>query len=83
MGVIFAANLNPLTSLVNYLLFILIVLVLFFLLILIYVVLGERSQAFMDGLFKWQKKNAQALIIIVFIVFGLYFLIRGITALIA
>lgn len=83
VGVIFAANLDPLFSLVNYLLFILIALVLFFLLILIYVVLGQRSRAFMDGLFNWLKKNAQAIIVIVFIVFGLYFLLKGIIALTA
>ena len=81
VGVIFAADLAPLASLANYLLFILIALTLFFLLILIYVVLGQRSQAFMDGLFSWLKKNAQTIIIIVFLVFGLYFVLRGIMAL--
>lgn len=83
VAVIFAANLDPLTSLANYLLFILIALFLFFLLILVYVILGERSQAFMDGLFKWLKKNAQTILIVVFIVFGLYFLIKGIVGLTA
>ena len=83
VAVIFAANLEPLLALANYLLFILLALSLFFLLLAIYVILGERSQAFMDRLFKWLKKNAQSIIIVVFIVFGLYFLIRGITALAA
>lgn len=83
VAVIFAANLELRASLVNYLLFILIVLSLFFLLILIYIILGERSQAFMDGLFKWLKKNAMTILIVVFIVFGLYFLIKGITGLAA
>jgi threonine/homoserine/homoserine lactone efflux protein len=83
VAVIFAANLDPLTSLANYLLFILIALFMFFLLILVYVILGERSQAFMDGLFKWLKKNAQTILIVVFIVFGLYFLIKGIVGLTA
>jgi threonine/homoserine/homoserine lactone efflux protein len=81
VSVIFAAGLDPIISLANYLLFILIALTLFFLLILIYLILGQRSQKFMDGLFNWLKKNAQAIIIIVFIVFGLYFLIKGIMAL--
>jgi cadmium resistance protein CadD (predicted permease) len=81
VAVIFAANLEPLVSLLNYLLFILIVLTLFFLLILIYVFLGERSQAFMDGLFNWLKKNAQTILILVLLVFGLYFLISGINGL--
>lgn len=83
VAVIFAANLDPLTSLANYLLFILIALFLFFLLILVYVILGERSQAFMDGLFKWLKKNGQTILIVVFIVFGLYFLVKGIAGLAA
>jgi hypothetical protein len=81
VGVIFAANLEPLISFVNYLFFILIALTLFFLLILIYIVLGERSQSFMDSLFKWLKKNAQTILIVVFVVFGLYFLIKGLTGL--
>jgi threonine/homoserine/homoserine lactone efflux protein len=81
--VIFAANLDPLASLANYLLFMLIVLSLFFVLILVYVVLGERSEAFMDNLFQWLKTNAQTIIVIVFIVFGLFFLISGISALAA
>ena len=83
VAVIFSANLEPLASLANYLLYILIALSLFFLLILVYLFLGERSQALMDRLFKWLKKNAMTILIVVFIVFGLYFLIRGITALAA
>jgi hypothetical protein len=70
VAVIFAANLDPKVSLLNYLLFILI--------ILDYVVLGDRSQAFMDGLFNWLKKQAQTILILVLLVFGLYFLISGI-----
>jgi threonine/homoserine/homoserine lactone efflux protein len=81
VGFIFAANLGPVTSLANYLLFILIVLALFFLLILIYIILGDRSQEFMDGLFKWLRKNAQTILVVVLIVFGLYFLLKGISAL--
>ena len=81
VGLIFAANLDPLIALANYLLFILIVLSVFFLLILIYLILGERSQAFMDGLFNWFKKRTQTIMVIVFIVFGLYFLIKGTAAL--
>ena len=81
VGLIFAANLDPLIAMANYLLFILIVLSLFFLLILIYLILGERSQAFMDGLFNWFKKRTQTIMVIVFIVFGLYFLIKGSAAL--
>ena len=83
VAVIFAANLDPLASLANYLLFILIALSLFFLLILVYVILGDRSQAFMDRLFKWLKKNAMTILVVVLIVFGLYFLISGIAGLVA
>ncbi|UCG25200.1 MAG: GAP family protein [Chloroflexota bacterium] len=83
VAVIFAANLEPLASLANYLLFILIVLMLFFLLILVYAVLGDRSKSFMDRLFGWLKKNARTILILVLVVFGLYFLIRGATALAA
>ena len=81
VGFIFAANLNPPASLVNYLLFILIALVLFFLLIAIYAILGDRSKDFMDSLFSWLKKNAQTILIVVLVVFGLYFLLKGIAAL--
>ncbi len=83
VSVIFAASLQPLASLLNYLVFILIVLSLFFLLLLIYILLGEHSQAFMDLLSKWLKKNAMTILVVVFIVFGLYFLIKGITGLAA
>jgi len=81
VAIIFAAGLDQLTSLINYLLFILIVLSLFFLLILIYVVLGERAQAFLDRLFKWLKEHMQTIVLIVLIVFGLYFLFKGISGL--
>jgi len=81
VGIIFAANLEPMVSFANYLLFILIALILFFLLILIYIILGERSRDFMNSLAHWLKKHAQTILIIVFIVFGLYFLIMGIIAL--
>jgi len=81
VGLIFGANLDPLIALANYLLFILIVLSLFFLLLLVYIFLGEHSQVFMDELFNWFKKRTQAILVIVFIVFGLYFLIKGTAAL--
>jgi cadmium resistance protein CadD (predicted permease) len=83
VGVIFAANLEPMVSFTNYLLFILIALILFILLILIYIILGERSRDFIDSLAHWLKKHAQTILIIVFIVFGLYFLIKGTIALTA
>ena len=83
VAVIFAANLERVATLVNYLLFILIALSLFFLLILLYVILDDRSKSFMDRLFGWLKKNARTILILVFVVFGLYFLIQGLTALTA
>jgi cadmium resistance protein CadD (predicted permease) len=64
------------------LLFILIALTLFFVLILIYIVLGERSQDFMDRLAHWLKEHAQTVMVLVFVVFGLYFLIKGLTGLV-
>jgi len=81
VAIIFAADLDPLTSLFNYLLFILIVLSLFFLLVLIYVVFGDRSQKFLDRLFKWLKEHANTIVLVVLIVFGLYFLLKGISGL--
>ena len=81
VAIIFAAGLDPLTSLANYLLFILFVLSLFLLLIVIYVVMGERSQAFMERLLKWLKQHMQTIVLVVLIGFGLYFLIKGISAL--
>jgi threonine/homoserine/homoserine lactone efflux protein len=81
VAVIFAAGMDPLASLFNYLLFILLVLTLFFLLILTYIVLGERAQDFLERLFKWLKQHMQTIVLIVFIGFGLYFLAKGILAL--
>lgn len=82
VAIIYAANLELTLSLANYLLFILIVLSLFFLLILIYVVLGDRSQAFMQGLFKWLRKHAETILVMVLVVFGLIFVVRGAYALV-
>ena len=81
VAVIFAASLNPLTSLVNYLLFILFVLSLFLLLILVYVLLGERSQVFLERLLKWLKQYMQTIVLVVLVGFGLYFLFKGISGL--
>lgn len=81
VAVIFAAGLDPLASLANYLLFILFVLSLFFLLILIYVVLGDRSQAFLQRLLKWLKQHMQTIVLIILVGFGLYFLFKGISGL--
>jgi threonine/homoserine/homoserine lactone efflux protein len=83
VGFIFAATLDPLISLLNYLLFILIALTLFILLILVYIILGQRSQEFMTRLFHWLKKNAQTILLLVLFLFGLYFLLKGIMALAA
>ena len=83
VGVIFAANLEPMVSFANYLQFILIAPILFFLLILTYIILGERSRDIMDRLAHWLKEHAQTILIIVFVDFGLYFLIKGIIALTA
>ena len=80
---IFAANLDPVVALLNYLLFITIALTLFFLLILIYIILGQRSRNFMDRLSSWLKKNAQTILLAVLMLFGLYFLLRGISTLAA
>ena len=83
VAVIFAAGLDPLIALANYLLFILIILSLFLILILSYVILGDRSRKFMDVLLNWLKKNAMTILLVVLVVFGLYFLIKGISALAA
>jgi hypothetical protein len=83
VAIIFAASLESLTSLLNYLLFILFVLSPFFLLTLIYVILGERSQAFLDRLFKSLKEHANTIVLIVLLVFGLFFLFKGINGLAA
>mgnify|MGYP001819950613 CR=1 FL=1 len=81
VALIFAARLDPLVSLLNYLLFILLVMALFFLIILIYIVLGERAQGFLERLFSWLKQYMQTIVLIVFVGFGLYFLVKGILAL--
>lgn len=83
VAVIFAANLSLAASLINYLLFILIVLSLFLVLIAIYVVFPKRSAALLDGLFGWLKKNARAVLIAMFLLFGLFFFVKGLQGLLA
>lgn len=81
VAVVFAANLDPAGSLLNYLLFMLVVLSLFLLFILLYVALPKRSGALMDSLFKWLRVHGRTVMIVVFLIFGLVFLVTGITGL--
>ena len=81
VAVTFAVDLDPVGSLLNYLLFMLVVLSLFLLPILLSVVLPKRSGALMDSLFERLKKHGRTVMIVVFLIFGLVFLVTGVVAL--
>jgi threonine/homoserine/homoserine lactone efflux protein len=77
VGAVYAANLSVAGSLISYLLFILIAQALYLLLIIIDVAMPERSAALLDALFTWLRKNARAVLIGVFLTFGLFFFWNG------
>jgi hypothetical protein len=81
VAVIFAAYLPPVASVVNFLLFALLVQTVFFVIIGIQVLLPKRSQAILDRLFSWLKKNLRVLAIVIFVGFGLFFLVKGLIGL--
>jgi threonine/homoserine/homoserine lactone efflux protein len=83
VAVIFAAGLSAAASLFNYLIYILLAQTLYLLLIFIDVAMPKRSTEILDGLFVWLKRNAQTVIIVVFIGFGLFFFVKGLVGLVA
>ena len=81
VAVIFAAYLPPAASVVNFFIFTILVQTVFFIIIGIQVLMPNRSQTILDRLFAWLKKHLRVLAIIIFVGFGLFFLVRGLIGL--
>jgi threonine/homoserine/homoserine lactone efflux protein len=81
VAVIFAANLSVVGSLINFFLFSVLIQVVYLVLIAIYLLMPERSEAILDSLFKWLKRNLRVVAIVIFVGFGLFFLIKGLMGL--
>jgi threonine/homoserine/homoserine lactone efflux protein len=81
VAVIFAANLSPLQSLVNYFIFSVLIQIFYLLIIGIHLLMPRRSGAIRDALFNWIKDNFRPVVIVMFTGFGLFFLFKGISGL--
>ena len=81
VAVIFAAYLPPAASIVNFFIFTMLVQTVFFIIIGIQVLLPKRSEAILDRLFAWLKKHLRVLAIVIFVGFGLFFLVKGLMGL--
>jgi hypothetical protein len=83
LAVITAAPLEPPAGAIAYLLFVVLAQSLLLLLIVIRILMPARSQSMLDGLSAWLTKNNRAVVIIVSLIFGLFFLYSGISGLLA
>jgi len=83
VAVIFTENLNPIASLVNFFVFSVLIQLFYLLFIGIYLLMPKRSGVILDRLFNWIKNNFRPVVIILFAGFGLFFLIKGLSGLIA
>jgi hypothetical protein len=54
----------------------------YFLIIGIHLIMPKQSEAILDGIFNWIKKNFRPVVIVLFSGFGLFFLIKGTSELI-
>jgi hypothetical protein len=81
VAVIFTANLNALASAINFFVFTMLIQVVYLIIIAIHALIPERSEAVLDGLFNWIKRNFKPVVIAIFGGFGLFFLIKGISGL--
>lgn len=81
VAVIFAAQLRPLESLANYLIFTLLVQAAYFLIIGAYALAREWVSGALDAAFGWIRMHLKATAIGVFGFFGVVFVIKGLTTL--
>jgi hypothetical protein len=81
VAVIFTAYLPSAVSIVNFFIFTLLVQTIFFVIIALQVVMPNRSQKMLDTLFIWLKKHLITIAIAIFGIFGLFFLVKGLTGL--
>lgn len=78
----FTANLSPVQSLVNYLIFSILIQLFYVLIIGINLLIPLRSGAILDALVLWIRNNFSPVVIVIFTGFGLFFLFKGISGLI-
>lgn len=81
VSVIFTAQLRPLGSLANYLVFTLLVQIAYFLIIAAYAVARDRVNPVLDSTFRWIRANLRASAIALFAGFGVIFLLTGLSTL--
>ena len=79
VAVIFAADLRPLGSLANFLVFSVLVQLAYFLIIGAYAIAPDRVGGALDAVFGWIRANLKATAIGLFATFGVVFLIKGLT----
>ena len=82
VAVIFTANLITIASLGNYFVFTLLVQTVYFLILIISFAMPERSTKILDTLFVWLKGHFRPVVIVMFLFFGLFFLVKGLTGLV-
>ena len=81
VAVIYAADLEPASGLINYFVFTLLVQGAYVVIIAAYLLMPDRSEALLDALFGWLKRNLRVVVITLFSGFGLMFLVKGLSAL--
>jgi len=81
VAVIFTADLRPIGSLANYLVFTLLVQLAYFVIIGLYAVARDRVSPALDALFGWIRDHLRATAIGLFAGFGLIFLVKGLSTL--
>jgi hypothetical protein len=81
VAVIFTADLRPIGSLANYLVFTLLVQLAYLVIIGLYAVARDRVSPALDAVFEWIKGHLRASAIGLFAGFGLIFLVKGLSAL--
>ncbi len=81
VAVIFTADLRPIGSLANYLVFTLLVQLAYLVIIGLFAVARDRVSPALDAVFEWIKGHLRASAIGLFAGFGLIFLVKGLSAL--
>ena len=81
VAVIFTANLSVAASLINFFIFTILIQLVYFIIIAIHLAMPKRSEKILDALFVWLKKNLRVIAIVIFVGFGLFFMLKGIAGL--
>jgi hypothetical protein len=81
VAIIFEAQLQPMGSLANYLLFAVLVQLAYFLIIGVYVIARDWATGILDAVFGWMRANLKTVAIGLFSGFGVVFLLKAVTIL--